>query len=105
MEEGSPAAYRVWQQQQQLGLQGQDSAVKTLRGRAAQFPDHCWPAGNQGRRSGDTVVSRPEAKGPDNGMDCKVWPGSGTKLTLSWVTEDGQSGPELANNGDEMGTC
>lgn len=104
MEEGSPAAYRVWQQQQ-LVLQGQDSAAKTLHGRVAQFPHHCWPVGNQGRCSGDTVVSRHEAKGPDNGMDCKVWPGAGTKLTLSWVTEDGQSGLELASNGDEMGSC
>lgn len=67
-----------------------------MHGRAAQFPE-------QARHSGNTVVSRHKAKSLDNGRDYKDKPGPGTKLALSWVTEDEQLGPELAGDDDEMG--
>lgn len=38
-------------------------------------------------------------------MDYKDKPGPGTKLALSWVTEDEQLGPELDGDDDEMGRC
>lgn len=66
--------------------------------------------GNQGRSSAkgytNTVISRHRAKGPDNGTDCKVRPGPGPKLTLSWITEDEWLEPEFAATAaDEMGSC
>lgn len=51
------------------------------------------------------MVSRHKANGPDEGTDCKVRPGPGTRLTLSWVTEDEQLGPEFAATDDAMGSC
>lgn len=49
------------------------------------------------------MVSRHKAKDLDhNGLQGT---GPGTELTRSSVTEDGLSGTELADNGDEMGSC
>ena len=48
------------------------------------------------------MISWYRAKGPNNGTGCKVRLGSGTKVTLSWVTENEQSGPELTGDEDEM---